>query len=137
VRVRLVGDRVSIFESDPLTRREFYWLASQGVPIRIRYFPTWFPEIDHWKATIFVGQNLVSFGSANYTPFELRPASSTNYKDETVMFSDDPAIVGAFKTKFDRFWNDTSSEPRSRIVNPPFFKNWNDACATESRCRQT
>ena len=69
------------------------------MPIRLRYNPTWFPEIDHWKMTIFVGQNLVAFGSANYTPFELAPASSTNYKDETVLLTDDPALVNAFKTQ--------------------------------------
>src|SRR5262245_43638867 len=44
VPVRLIGDRGSIFEIDANTRREFYWLASQGVPIRLRYNPTWFPE---------------------------------------------------------------------------------------------
>jgi hypothetical protein len=82
VPVRLIGDRGSIFEIDPLTRKEFYWLARQGLPIRLRFNPTWFPEIDHWKATIFAGQNLVSFGSANYTPFELAPVSSTDYKDD-------------------------------------------------------
>jgi hypothetical protein len=134
VPVRLIGDRVSIFESDPLTRREFYWLASQGVPIRLRSHPTWYPEINHWKATILVGQNTVAFGSANYTPFELRPASPDNYKDETVLFTDDPAIVNAFKTQFDRMWNDTTPEPGSQIRNPPFLRNWATACAAESSC---
>src|SRR6185436_13502285 len=134
VPVRLIGDRNSIFEIDPPTRKEFYWLANQGVPIRIRYNPTWYPEIDHWKASIFVGQNLVAFGSANYTPFELAPESSTNYEDEIVLFTTDPSLVGSFKTKFDRYWNDTTSEPESLIVNPPFFKNWDDACALESAC---
>src|SRR5262249_46244673 len=66
VRVRLIGDRGSIFEADPHTKAEFYWLASQGVPIRLRFNPTWFPEINHWKAAIFVGQGLVEFGSGNY-----------------------------------------------------------------------
>jgi regulation of enolase protein 1 (concanavalin A-like superfamily) len=134
VPVRLIGDRVAIFEADPLTKREFYWLAAQGIPIRLRYNPTWFPEIAHWKATIFAGQRMVSFGSANYTPFELAPASATNYKDEVVLLSDDSSIVDAFKTKFDRFWNDTTPEPMSRIVNPPFFKDWYDACALEPGC---
>jgi hypothetical protein len=115
VPVRLLGDRGSIFETDPNTRKEFYWLASQGVPIRLRYNPNWYPEIVHWKATIFSGQNLVEFGSANYTPVELAPVSTNNYKDETVLFSDDPAIVKAFKTKFDQMWNDTP-EANSAIV---------------------
>ena len=106
VNVRLLGDRVALFESDPITKREFYWIASQGVPIRLRYNPTWYPDINHWKATIFAGQNAVTFGSANYTPFELAPASATNYKDETVLFTMDASIVNGFRTKFDRFWND-------------------------------
>jgi hypothetical protein len=134
IPVRLIGDRGAIFEIDVPTRNEFYWLANQGVPIRLRYNPTWYPEIDHWKTTIFAGQNLVAFGSANYTPFELAPVSSTNYKDELVLFSTDPSLVGAFKTKFDTYWNDTTPEPESKIYNPPFFKNWNEACATESAC---
>jgi regulation of enolase protein 1 (concanavalin A-like superfamily) len=131
VPVRLLGDRGSIFEIDKATKNEFYWLASQGLPIRLRFNPTWYPEIDHWKATIFAGQNLVAFGSANYTPFELAPASATNYKDETVLFSDDPAIVKALKTKFDRLWSDSTSEPESLVPSPPYFKNWSDACVSE------
>ena len=131
VPVRLIGDRASMFEIDPVTKGEFYWLASQGVPIRLRFNPTWYPEIDHWKATIFAGQNLVAFGSANYTPFELAPVSTTNYKDETVLFADDPVIVNALKTKFDRLWNDTVAEPRSIAGGPPYFKNWDDACTAE------
>jgi hypothetical protein len=137
VAVRLLGDRGSMFEVDPLTKKEFYWLASQGLPIRLRYNPTWYPEIDHWKMSIFVGQNLVSFGSANYTPFELAPASTSDFKDETVLFTDDTEIVHAFKTKFDRFWNDTTPEPESLVAGAPYFKNWYDACATEftGNCR--
>jgi len=121
VPVRLMGDRGSIFEIDVHTRAEFYWLASQGVPIRLRYNPTWYPEIDHWKATIFAGQNLVAFGSGNYTPFELAPASSTNYKDEVFLFTDDPSLTGAFKTKFDQMWNDTLAEPESLVSSAPYY----------------
>jgi hypothetical protein len=134
VPIRLIGDRGSIFEIDVHTKNAFYRLANAGVPIRLRFHPTWYPEIAHWKATIFAGQNLVTFGSANYTPFELAPASATNYKDETVLFTDDAALVGAFKTKFDQMWNDTTVETHSRIAGPPYFLNWHDACARESAC---
>jgi hypothetical protein len=133
VPVRLIGDRGSIFEIDPNTKNEFYWLANQGVPIRLRFNPTWFPEIDHWKMGIFVGQNVVEFGSANWTTFELAPASSTNYDDETALFTDDPVLVNAFKTKFDQMWNDTTAEPQSVAGGPPYLKNWADACANEPR----
>ena len=48
-----------------------------------------------------------------------------------MLFTDDPVIVNALKTKFDRFWNDTTPEPESIAGNPPYFKNWNDACTAE------
>jgi hypothetical protein len=112
VLVRVLGDRVSIFEKDGFLT-EMQYLASNGVPIRIRYEPTSFPYINHWKAMIFAAQNLVEFGSANYTAFELRPVSATNFKDETVLITDDVPLVNAFKTKFDQFWNDTTN-----------FKDW-------------
>jgi hypothetical protein len=131
VPVRIIGDRGAPFENDPHTKTELYWLANQGIPIRLRFNPTWFPEIDHWKAAIFVGENVVEFGSGNFAPTELAPYSSTNYCDETELFTDDPAIVNAFKTKFDVMWNDTTKEPESIISGPPYLKDWNDACAHE------
>ena len=77
----------------PHTKAEFYWLANQGIPIRLRVNPTWFPEIDHWKAAIFVGQNLVEFGSGNFAPTELAPNSAHDYDDDSEMFTSDPQIV--------------------------------------------
>jgi phosphatidylserine/phosphatidylglycerophosphate/cardiolipin synthase-like enzyme len=134
--VRLIGDRGSIFEIDAFTKGEFFRLAAAGVPIRLRVHPTWYPEIVHWKAIIFAGQNLVAFGSSNFTPFELAPASPTNYKDETVLLTNDPELVLAFKTKFDQFWNDTRVEPHSMVGAPPYFMNWDQACAREPGCVQ-
>jgi hypothetical protein len=121
VLVRVLGDRASIFEADPNTRREFEYLASNGVPIRLRYHPTWFPEAMHWKCGIFVGQGIVEFGSANWTTFELSPWSSTNFHDETAMFTDDLALVAAFKTKFDQMWADTT-----------YFLDWPEAYRRET-----
>ena len=106
-------------------------MPTRACPIRLRLNPTWFPEINHWKMAIFVGQGVVEFGSANWVTFELAPWSSTNYDDETALFSDDPAIVNAFKTRFDRMWNDTTAEPESVAGGPPYLKDWNDACANE------
>jgi phosphatidylserine/phosphatidylglycerophosphate/cardiolipin synthase-like enzyme len=107
--VRVLGDRVGIFETDVNTKNSFLQLANAGVPIRVRYHPTWFPEIMHWKCGIFVGQNVVEFGSANWTTFELLPWSATNFKDETAMFTNDPALVKAFLTQFDKMWVDTTT----------------------------
>ena len=131
IPVRLIGDRAELFELNAVSKNEFYKLANAGVPIRVRVNPTWYPEINHWKMTYFKKQKLVAFGSANYTPFELAPTSSTNYKDETVLFTDDPAIVDAIKTKFDQIWNDTTVEPESRAGDPPYLKDWWEACETD------
>jgi hypothetical protein len=136
VPVRIIGDRGAIFEADLNTRKEFYWLASQGVPIRLRVNPDNFPEIDHWKAAIFVGQGVVEFGSGNFAPTELAPVSATNFDDDSELFTNDPQIVSAFKSKFDTMWNDTTPEPHSIIAGPPYLKDWDDACMTEhtGRC---
>jgi phosphatidylserine/phosphatidylglycerophosphate/cardiolipin synthase-like enzyme len=90
VPVRVLGDRASIFESDPNTRASFERLANAGVPIRLRYNPRSFPEIMHWKCGIFVGQGEASLGSGNWTSFELKPTSATNFKDESVMITGRP-----------------------------------------------
>lgn len=120
--VRILGDRASIFEGgDSNTRREFEYLASNGVPIRLRYHPRDFPEIIHWKAGIFVGQNVVEFGSANWTFYELEPWSATDFKDETALFTNDSTIVQAFKTKFDQYWADTT-----------YFLDWPTAYKVET-----
>jgi hypothetical protein len=131
VKVRIIGDRGAIFEADPNTKREYYFLASEGVPIRLRFNPSWFPEIDHWKAAIFVGQNVVEFGSGNFAPTELAPIDAHNYCDESELFTSDPALVAAFKSKFDQMWNDTTVEPGARFGGPPYLKSWPDACVAE------
>ena len=131
VPIRLMGDRGAIFEADAHTKTEFYFLANLGIPIRLRVHPNWFPEINHWKMALFKKQGLVVFGSGNFAPTELAPVNATNYSDETILFSDDPALVGAFKTRFDVMWNDTTPEAGSRFGTGPYFKDWYDACATE------
>jgi len=121
VPVRVLGDRASIFESDPNTRASFEKLANAGVPIRLRYNPRDFPEIMHWKCGIFVGQGKASLGSGNWTSFELNPVSTTNFKDESVMITDDASLVQALMTKFDQFWADTT-----------YFMDWPDAYKRET-----
>jgi phosphatidylserine/phosphatidylglycerophosphate/cardiolipin synthase-like enzyme/regulation of enolase protein 1 (concanavalin A-like superfamily) len=133
VKVRIIGDRGAIFEADPNTKAQYYFLANLGIPIRLRFNPNWFPEIDHWKAAIFVGQGVVEFGSGNFAPTELAPNSPTDYDDDSEMFTRDPQIVAAFKMKFDRMWNDTTVEPQSIIAAPPYLKDWYDACDNEPK----
>jgi phosphatidylserine/phosphatidylglycerophosphate/cardiolipin synthase-like enzyme len=121
VEVRVLGDRAGLFESDPHTRASFERLATAGIPIRLRYFPTDVPQIIHWKYGGFTGQNSAVIGSGNWTSFELKPVSSTNFKDETEMFTNDPTIVNALRTQFDKFWVDTT-----------YFLDWPDAYKRET-----
>ena len=113
VPVRIIGDRGAIFEADPHTKAEFYWLASQGVPIRLRFNPTWFPEIDHWKTAIFVGQNLVEFGSGNFAPDRAGAGVVDQLRRRNRAVHRRSGDRDAFKTKFDVMWNDTTCEPES------------------------
>jgi len=121
VPVRLIGDRGSIFEADPNTRASFELLARNGVPIRLRYHPTWYPFIIHWKCGIFKGQGTVEFGSGNWTTDELKPFSATNFKDETALFSSDVTLLNAFLTRFDQYWANTTE-----------FLDWPDAWRAET-----
>jgi phosphatidylserine/phosphatidylglycerophosphate/cardiolipin synthase-like enzyme/regulation of enolase protein 1 (concanavalin A-like superfamily) len=66
--------------------------------------------IMHWKTMIFAGQNIVEFGSANYSPNAFVPdVPYTNYVSETIFFSDDPAVVHSFKDKYDDLWADETN----------------------------
>jgi HKD family nuclease/regulation of enolase protein 1 (concanavalin A-like superfamily) len=80
-------------------------LRNAGIPMRrtvSRYF--------HWKAMIFAGQNVVQFGSANYSPHAFAPQQPlVDFLDETILFSNEAAIVDSFKRRFDDYWTDTSA----------------------------
>jgi phosphatidylserine/phosphatidylglycerophosphate/cardiolipin synthase-like enzyme/regulation of enolase protein 1 (concanavalin A-like superfamily) len=65
--------------------------------------------IVHWKTMIFAGQNTVQFSGANYSPDGFVPRQPyVDYIDEVIYFSDDPAIVNSFKTRYDDVWITTS-----------------------------
>src|SRR4051812_44160842 len=66
--------------------------------------------IMHFKMMLFAGQNIVEFGSANYSSNAFVPVTPySNYVSETIFFEDDPAIVNSFKTKVDNIWTDTTN----------------------------
>ena len=77
-----------------------------GIPLRKRTAP----GILHWKMMLFAGQNAVEFGSANYSPNAFVPNTPyLDYVNETVYYTDDPAVVNSFKTKYDDSWTDTTN----------------------------
>jgi len=94
-------------------------LVAAGIPIRVRTAS----GILHWKTMLFAGQNTVEFSGANYSPFEFLPVTPyANYEDEAVYFSDDPAVVNSFKTKWDDLWTDTTSYADFANIVPPLVR---------------
>ena len=87
-----------------------------GIPLRKRTAP----GILHWKMMLFAGQNMVEFGSANFSPNAFVPNSPyVDYVNETVYYTDDPAVVNSFKTKYDDSWTDTTDLTNyANITNP-------------------
>jgi phosphatidylserine/phosphatidylglycerophosphate/cardiolipin synthase-like enzyme len=76
--------------------------------------------IVHWKTMIFAGQNVVEFSGANFSPHAFNPTEPyVDYLDEVIYFSDDPAIVNSFKTKYDDHWTATTGfKAYANVVEP-------------------
>jgi phosphatidylserine/phosphatidylglycerophosphate/cardiolipin synthase-like enzyme len=79
--------------------------------------------IVHWKMMLFAGQNFVEFSGANFSPHAFVATKPyVDYLDEVIYFSNDPAIVNSFKTKYDDHWTAATGftayaniiEPRAR-----------------------
>ena len=65
--------------------------------------------IVHWKSMIFAGQNVVEFSAANFSPHAFVATQPyVDYLDEVIYFTDDPAWVNSFKTKYDDVWITTT-----------------------------
>jgi phosphatidylserine/phosphatidylglycerophosphate/cardiolipin synthase-like enzyme len=65
--------------------------------------------IEHWKMVLLAGQNIVYFGSANFSVNAWVPNQPyVDYVDETIYGTDDPVVVQSFKTKFDDAWVNTT-----------------------------
>src|SRR5262245_11820092 len=105
VPVRLIVDP-NANPTYPLNATSLNAFANAGIPMVKKNGG----GIMHWKTMLFAGQNIVEFGSANYSDNAFVPvAPYSNYVSETIFFEDDPAIVNSFKTKFDNLWTDTTN----------------------------
>ena len=85
-----------------------------GIPIRHKTTT----GINHWKMILYAGQAKMHFSAANFANGSYSPSTPyTSYVDEAVYFTDDPAIVESFMTKYDDLWTDTASlrHPRERF----------------------
>jgi hypothetical protein len=78
-------------------------LQAAGIPMRFKVGD----GILHNKIMIFSGQGKVEFSGSNYNDAFVPYEAYTNYQDEVIYFTDEPALVNSFKTKFDDLWTDT------------------------------
>jgi phosphatidylserine/phosphatidylglycerophosphate/cardiolipin synthase-like enzyme len=108
----------------PLNATSLSAFQNAGIPMRKRIAS----GILHWKVMLFAGQNMVEFGSANYSDNAFVPVTPyVNYVSETIFYEDDPAVVGSFKVKFDDSWTDTTNfaayanAPATLVRNYPSF----------------
>jgi phosphatidylserine/phosphatidylglycerophosphate/cardiolipin synthase-like enzyme len=80
-------------------------LINAGIPIRHKTTN----GINHWKMILYAGQAKVHFSGANFANGSYSPITPyASYVDEAVYFTDDPAIVHSFMTKFDDLWTNTT-----------------------------
>ena len=64
--------------------------------------------IVHVKMMLLGGQNRVIFSSSNFGDGDVRPYEPyVNYVDGAWYFSDDPALVNSFRTRYDDIWTNT------------------------------
>jgi len=105
VRVRILADP-DANEQHPVNGSLLQQMAGAGIPIRKKVSS----GIEHWKLMLFAGQNVVYFGSSNFSADAFVPiAPYTNYVDETLYGTDDPVVVNSFRTRFDDAWIDTGA----------------------------
>jgi phosphatidylserine/phosphatidylglycerophosphate/cardiolipin synthase-like enzyme/regulation of enolase protein 1 (concanavalin A-like superfamily) len=117
VRVRVLVD-TKANTNYPYNATIIRALQDGGIPIR-RITSSWF----HWKMMLFAGQNVVQFGSANYSPHAFVPVQPlVDFIDEAILFSDDPNIVNSFKTRFDEAWVNTSRFTNYANVSGPLTR---------------
>jgi mitochondrial cardiolipin hydrolase len=88
-----------------------------GIPMRYKLAD----GIVHVKMLLLAGQNKIVFSSSNFGDGDLRPYEPyVNYVDGAWYFSDDPALVNSFKTRYDDVWtNTTDYGDYANIAAPP------------------
>jgi phosphatidylserine/phosphatidylglycerophosphate/cardiolipin synthase-like enzyme len=105
VPVRVIGDPDAA-RQHPLNSTILDQMAAAGIAIRYKASS----GIEHWKMMLFAGQNVVYFGSANFSDDAFVPNDPyRDFVDETIYLTDDPDVVNSFKTKFDNTWMDTGN----------------------------
>jgi len=125
VKVRILMDTRSE-DAHPSNTTILQTLVNAGIPMRERVAT----GILHWKMVMCASQGTVEFSGANFTGSELVPVTPyVNYSDEAIYFSDDPAVVNSFKSKYDDWWTDAVSyrDYNPNPMVPPPTRSWGPA----------
>ena len=105
VPVRVLGDPDANVQH-PLNQTLLNDLAAAGIPIRHKVSS----GIEHWKMMLFSGQNVVYFGSANFSADAFVPYDPyRNFVDETIYLTNDNSVVDTFRTRFEDAWVNTTA----------------------------
>ena len=97
-------------------------LRAAGIPMREKVSS----GILHWKMILFSGQGIVEFSGANFSSdaWVYSGAPYTNYVDEAIYFTGDPAVVNSFRTKFDDLWTNTTGYANYANVSGPLLRRY-------------
>ena len=94
-------------------------LAAAGIPMRKRTAG----DICHWKLMIFVGQGVVEWSGANFSPTAFVPqAPYQDYEDEVIYFSQ--RLFPSFTTMFDNIWTNTKDYANYANVTGTLVRNY-------------
>jgi len=92
-----------------------------GVPMRYKLGD----GIVHTKMLLLAGQRKVVFSSSNFGDGDVRPfVSYVNYVDGAWYFSDDPAVVNSFKTRYDDVWTNTIAYGNYANISGPLTRRY-------------
>ena len=94
-------------------------LAAAGIPMRKRTAG----DICHWKLMIFVGQGVVEWSGANFSPTAFVPqVPYKDYEDEVIYFSQQ--LFPSFATMFDNIWTNTKDYANYANIAGTLVRNY-------------
>jgi len=92
-----------------------------GIPMRYKLGD----GILHAKMLLLAGQNKVVFSSSNFGDADVRPYDPyNNYVDGAWYFSNDPAVVNSFKTRYDDVWTNTTLYGDYANISSPLTRKY-------------
>src|SRR5688572_10074766 len=120
VRVRLVVEprgSIKFPQNQPLLDK----LQAAGIPMRYKVGD----GIVHVKQALFAAQNTVLFTGSNFGDADVGPyAQFENYVDGAWYFTNDPAVVNSFKTRYDDIWTNTTLYGNYAIITGPLTRRY-------------